>query len=207
MLWYSVLYRAVVEGRAGLLQVDVLCRARHLHKLFIIQLESFPERTNTCVRVISGLRSTQHTQILWCTTQTQRNNPSCQGQFILLMCLCPVLLWSHFPCMCFLFSTFCVDLPHSLTRMISHLVSKSGQWQWFLNWCFRKTKSHLPYGLCERFGGVLRHKHVAGKSMVCWVLRDETKIPADNTEGTDTESVQSAVKRLRSVVWTTLIDV
>lgn len=50
-----------------------------------------------------------------------------------------------------------------------------------------KRKSHLPDWLCQRFSGVFRNKHVAGKSMVCWVLCDETKIPADNrrkTQGT-----------------------
>lgn len=34
----------MVEGRAELFQVDVLCRARELHKLFIVQLEGFPEK-------------------------------------------------------------------------------------------------------------------------------------------------------------------
>ncbi|KAJ0001722.1 hypothetical protein NQD34_001518 [Periophthalmus magnuspinnatus] len=33
-----------VQEEAGLFQVDVLSRARELHKLFIIQLERFPER-------------------------------------------------------------------------------------------------------------------------------------------------------------------
>lgn len=63
MLWYSVLYRAVVEGRAGLFQVDVLCRAWDLHKLFIIQLEGFPEKTNTCFEVISRPHLKVHTLI------------------------------------------------------------------------------------------------------------------------------------------------
>lgn len=46
-----------------------------------------------------------------------------------------------------------------------------------------KRKSNSPYWLCKRFGGVFRHKHMAGKSMVCRVLRNETKIPAGETGG------------------------
>lgn len=36
----------------------------------------------------------------------------------------------------------------------------------------------FPHRLCNRFGGVFRHKHVTGKSVVCWVFSYETKILA-----------------------------
>lgn len=39
-----------------------------------------------------------------------------------------------------------------------------------------------PYWLCQGFGGVLRHKHVTGKPVVCRVLGDKTKIPAEGKE-------------------------
>lgn len=40
-----------------------------------------------------------------------------------------------------------------------------------------------PYWLCQGFGGVFGHKHVTGKSVVCRVLGDETKIPAEGDTG------------------------
>lgn len=38
-----------------------------------------------------------------------------------------------------------------------------------------------PYWFCNRFGGIFRHKDMAGKSVVCWVFRNETEIPANAT--------------------------
>lgn len=43
-LWLKAGQGRAGHGRAGLFQVDVLCRARDLHKLFIVQLEGFPEK-------------------------------------------------------------------------------------------------------------------------------------------------------------------
>lgn len=51
----------------------------------------------------------------------------------------------------------------------------------YLGW--KKRKSNSPYWLRKRFCGVFRHKHMAGKSLVCWVLRNKTKIPAGNRQG------------------------
>jgi len=53
---------------------------------------------------------------------------------------------------------------------------------------------NLPYGLGQGFGGVLRDKHVAGKPLVCRVLGDEAKIPAENTTVQSDRSARSSVQ-------------
>lgn len=46
-------------------------------------------------------------------------------------------------------------------------------------------KSNSPHWLRERLGRVLWHKYMTGKSLVCWMLGNETKIPAEREEKTD----------------------
>ena len=43
-LCYDTVYCTGLRLKAGLFQVDVFCRAREIHKLFIVQLEGFPEK-------------------------------------------------------------------------------------------------------------------------------------------------------------------
>lgn len=93
--------------RAGLLQVDVLRGARELHKLLVIQLEGFPEKT----------------------TPRRERRPNQSG--------------------------------------------------------VRAKRHHSPNRLSQRFGGVLRHKHVAGESLVCGMFRNEAEIPAEAEQERD----------------------
>ena len=53
--------------------------------------------------------------------------------------------------------------------------------------------TNLPYRLCQRFCGIFRHKHMAGKSLVCWVLSNKTKIPVEKKRGHSERQVQHLI--------------
>lgn len=112
-----------------LLQVDVLCWARSLHKLFIIQLEGFAAKQIGAFKPLS--------------------KPSKVHLFFKKK-------YGFF---------FKVGLLKATTKKYSS-----------------------PHWLCNSFSGIFWDKHMAGKSVVSWVLRNKTKIP---TVGEKKESIQS----------------
>lgn len=105
------------------LQIDVLCWARSLHKLFIIQLKGFAAKHNCAFKPLS---KTSKMQLFF-----QRE------------------MWILF-----------------LRDFLKH----------------QPKKYSSPHWLCNRFSGIFWDKHVAGKSVVGRVLRNETKIPADGKQ-------------------------
>lgn len=121
-----------------LLQVDVLCWARSLHILFIIQLKGFAAKQNGAVQPLS--KPIQSTFEIW---------------------------------ICF---------------------SKVG----LLKATTKKYSS--PHWLCNSFSGIFWDKHMAGKSVIGWVLRNKTEIPAD---GGKKESIQSWRKFTHRWNWLT----
>lgn len=38
------------------------------------------------------------------------------------------------------------------------------------------ARKYTPYSLSQDLGGVFRHEHVAGESLVCRMFRDEAKV-------------------------------
>lgn len=41
------------------------------------------------------------------------------------------------------------------------------------------THEHVPHRLCQGFGGIFRHKDMAGKPVVSRVLSDKPKVPVE----------------------------
>lgn len=41
------------------------------------------------------------------------------------------------------------------------------------------TQTHVPHRLCQGFGGIFRHKDMAGKPVVSRVLSDKPKVPVE----------------------------
>lgn len=157
----------------GLLQVDVLRGAGVFHKLLVELLEGSPGRQDPDDRrgmvegevgVLPGTAKPELEGAGWGSTcpTTAQGAPSLPGLYRTAAPIGDSCLGKRAA----LKSGECCSVQDSCGRVCS--------------WGSRKpTPDCVPHGFCQGFSGVFRHKDVAGKPVVSWVLGDEPKVPAE----------------------------
>lgn len=179
-------------GDATLLQVDVFCGAGVLHKLLVELLERSPRRQADTQESPGRGR-----------ISTRGFHPERWGPYSGL-CFPPPprseLLSSVLDTWCFLIKTATEERESqdrrttqpSLCelRMLCRGAGRTGGLLPSLRLCWGPQaragssagRTHSPHRFCQRFGGFLRHKDVAGKPVVSRVLGNEPKVPAEGQQ-------------------------